>query len=219
MTAIGLYLAGAGSLDGSDPFLSTFAYEALQQNEFEVTALGRDVEQGEVLNHRFAHRESNPRNSLDESARLVRGGIDDLRDVDTEQLDGAVLVGGGGVLSTWTDFHERGSEARITERLKFHLHQLHNQGKPVLALGNAGFAIAVAFREQNCSLQLNVGKNKSLQEAVERYGNQTTESNPSWDPEHKIGCLVNLLDEENLPHLRNQIHDCISEYLRSDGAP
>ena len=213
MSSVGLYLSGSGSLDGSDPFLSTFAYEALQRIDFDPIPTARDIEQGEVINHRFAHRESHPRNSLDESARLVRGKIDDLRDVETETLAGAVLVGGGGVLNTWTDFHERGTDCRITERLKFHLQELKRQGKPVLCLGNAAFAVAVAFREQEKSLSLNPGKNPALRKAMNQYGSKTIDSNPSWDPNHKIGCLTDLLGSSHLPAIRRKIHDFLQEHL------
>jgi len=213
VNSVGLYLAGAGSLDGSDPFLTTFAYQALQSLNYDPVPLARDIKQGEVINHRFAHRESNPRNSLDESARLVRGKIDDLRDVDTERLAGAVLVGGGGVLNTWTDFHERAENCRITERLKFHLHELNNQEKPIFCLGNAGFAVAVAFREQEVSLLLNPGKNPGLRKAINGYGSNTTDSNPSWDQQHQVGCLTDLLGNEELPTIHRWIHDFFREHL------
>jgi len=209
---IGLYLAGAGSLDGSDPFLTAMTYEVLQDRGWTPMPVARDVEQGEVINHRFAYEESPERNSLDESARLVRGNIRDFRDVETEDLSGGVLVGGGGVLSTWTDYHERGRECRITERLKFHLHEFQEQGKPILALDNSAVAVAVAFRERELDLTLNPGANSELRSDLASFGVSVDEDTPSVDEAHDLVCLPDLVDEVRLPEARNQLTGAIDSF-------
>lgn len=209
---IGLYLAGAGSLDGSDPFVSVLTYHHLQDRDWTPVPVARDVAMGQVIDHRFAHETQEERNSLTESARLVRGNVDDFRDVDTDDLSGAVLVGGGGVLSTWTDYHERGQDCRITERLKFHLMELHRDGKPIIALDNAGIAIAVAFAQQDLEPTLNPGDNVDHRDLVESTGSVLSKTEPSWDEENRIGCLPNLTREAHLPSIESRLSDAFDDF-------
>lgn len=211
---IGLYLAGAGSLDGSDPFTTVLTYERLQRRGWTPVPVGRDISQGKVLNHRFAYEQGEERNSLTESARLVRGNIEDCRDVDTEDLDGAVLVGGGGVLTTWTDYDERGSDCRITERLKFHLMEFHQQSKPVLALDNASIAVAVAFREQEIQPTLNPGTNSEYRSLLESMGATVGDESPCWDRPNRLGSLPDLTGVTDLTELGESLDVALEQFER-----
>lgn len=207
MDRVAVYLSGTGSLDGSDVFPTVQTYEVLQEAEVEPVGTGRDVDQGEVLNHRTARPEGQPRNALDEAARMVRGDIVDMRDLATEELDAAVLVGGGGTLSTWTDYHQRGEECRVTERLKFHVMEFYEDDRPILALDNAGFVLGAIFRHTSYSPRLNPGSNPQLVRTMTEWDVELTEKNPSWDDEASIGCLPDLTREDHLPTLRKLLHD------------
>lgn len=213
MADVGLYLSGAGSLDGSDAMAAVLAYQALQSTGFEPLPIGRDVEQGRVVDHRTAQPQDQVRNALSESARLVRGNVRDMRDVDAEDLSGALLVGGDGTLSTWTDYHERGEECRITERLKYHLLELIGEDKTVLCLGNAGFVVAQFFRDRDGSPRLNVGSSSSLNSVVERWGVSLSDESPSWDADYSIGCLPEVTRTENLPRSFDRLSQFIGEYV------
>lgn len=207
MAQVGLYLSGNGSLDGSDVFASVLAYQALQERGYEPVPIGRDIDQGEVIDHRTARRLEEQRNALSEAARIVKGNIRDMRDVDTENLDGAIHAGGGGVLSTWTDFHQRGSNCRVTERLKYQVLDLHGEGRPQICLGNAAFVLGQILREQPEAPELNPGSNESLRETLKGWNVPVTDSSPSWDSENKIGCLPGFLDDNNLADGRRVLLD------------
>jgi enhancing lycopene biosynthesis protein 2 len=209
VSEIGLYLSGAGSLDGSDVFSAVVVYELLQEFGFTPRPMARDIPQGRVINHRFAHEQSDERNSLTESARVVRGDIDDLRDVDTNDLSGGVLVGGGGVLTTWTDYHERGRDCRITERLKFHLVEFFQQDKPVLVLDNAAVAVAVAFREQDYGPSLNPGDNAELRQLVEDTGSTASDRSPCVDESFPVRSEPDLTGISKLSELRDTLEESV----------
>lgn len=214
MGRIGLYLSGAGSLDGSDAMASLLAYEALQECGFEPVAVGRDVNQGRVVDHRTAQsQQGETRNALAEAARLVRGDIRDMRDVDPEKLAGAILVGGDGTLSTWTDYHRRGQDCRVTERLKYHILDLTNQRKTIICLGNAGFVLGQVFRERDSKPQVNVGSNSHLNDTLRGWGIELTESSPAWDEASRVACLPEVTRGDDLPRDRERLTDLFRERL------
>ncbi len=207
MKCIGIYLSGTGSLDGSDVFPTVLVYELLQEAGFEPIAVGRDVQQGEVLNHRTAQSEPGSRNAMDEAARMVRGDIVDMRDVTTEDLHAAVLVGGGGSLSTWTDFHERGKDCRVTERLKFHLMEFYEDDRPILCLDNAGFVLGAILRHTSRKSRMNPGSNPQLLRTMKEWDVEVADENPCWDDDRQIGCLPDLTQRDHLPSLKTSLRD------------
>lgn len=209
---LGLYLAGCGSLDGSDIPTAVLARELLQADGHDVLVGARDISQATVINHRTLEQEEASRNSLDESARVARGAIDDLKDIDRGELEGLVLVGGGGVLSTWTDFDERGAELRITERLKFHLESVHGNGGPIVCLGNAHLPVAFVLREQG-PVRFHRGSNRSVRELVDSWNHVLTESNPTIDRSHSVAHLTGLLNQSDWSKLRSAIRDCFNRIL------
>jgi enhancing lycopene biosynthesis protein 2 len=207
MNTVAVYLSGTGSLDGSDVMTVVLACEVLQDLGIEPVAVGRDVQQGEVLNHRTARPEETPRNALDESARIVRGDIVDMRDLETDEIEATVLVGGGGTLTTWTDYHKRGEDCRVTERLKFHVMEFSGGDCPILALDNAGFVLGAIFRHTSDSPRLNPGSNPQLVRMMEKWDVELTDDDPCWDDERRVGCLPNLTQRDNLPALRTSLRD------------
>lgn len=205
MGRVGLYLSGCGSLDGSDVYLAVLSQLLLQEANHTCLPLGRDIEQGEVYNHRRAEREPDARNGLDEAARIVRGDIRDLREVDTDTLDAAVLVGGGGALSTWTDYHERGRKLRVTERLKFHLLELHRARRPILCLDSAVLPAAFVLREAARNLVVNPGEGPAA-DLIASWNVVTSNDNPCWDADNRVGTVSGLLAQNGLPALRDRVH-------------
>ncbi len=205
MKSVGLYLSGCGSLDGSDVMATVLAYHSLQDADCDPVPVARDLSQGDVINHRTARPEDRERNALDEAARIVRGNITEMREVEVGELDGALFVGGGGTLSTWTDFKERGKDCRVTERLKFHVLDLYRNGKPLLGLDNAGFVLGIVLKETVDSLRINPGNNRLLREIMREWELEVTNESPTWDSNHRIGSIPNLSREEDLPELRNSI--------------
>lgn len=211
MTRVGLYLSGNGSLDGSDVFSAVLAYQVLQEKGHEPVPVGRDVDQGEVIDHRTARPQEEQRNALSEAARIVKGDIRDMRDVDAKNLDGAIHVGGGGVLSTWTDFHERGSRCRVTERLKYQVLDLHEERSPQVCLGNAAFVLGQILRDQPDPPELNPGSNESLRETLREWEVPVTDSSPCWDADHQVGSFPDFTKGDNLAEKRRILLDFLDE--------
>jgi enhancing lycopene biosynthesis protein 2 len=209
MKNVGLYFSGNGSLDGSDVMSGVLAHKALQESDLEPVPIARDLSQGEVINHRTARKEDDDRNSLDEAARITRGDIRGMRDVDVDHLDGAMFVGGGGTLSTWTDFKERGSDCRVTERLQFQVIDLFRDDKPLLALDNAGFALGFILKDTVNSLTINPGSNPRLRETLSEWNLTLSEESLTWDEQNRVGCLPDLTREADLEFMEKKIQEIL----------
>lgn len=215
---IGLYLAGCGSLDGSDVPAAVFTRELLQKHNHDTVVGARDVAQGESVNHRTLEVGDENRNSLDESARITRGDVRDMRKIDRSDLEGLVLVGGGGVLSTWTDFHERGSNMRITERLQFHLEAVHRRQKPILCLGNAHLPIAFTLRDET-ELRLGAVDRDPINDLVEKLGHDLECQPRVEDEANSILHLPEVLQEPDWPGMRQTIDQAIQRHFSTPSGP
>ena len=97
MQKIGLLLSGCGVFDGSEINEAVLSVYFLEKNGAEVIFLAPDKEQLHVVNHlteQVSEKES--RNILIESARIARGRIRKVEEVDVAELDGLVIPGGFG---------------------------------------------------------------------------------------------------------------------------
>lgn len=205
-----LYLSGCGTLDGSDPVTAVLTMSILQQEGITVQPVGRDIDQGQVINHRTLQQSEEERNALDEAARIFRGNIQDFKNLDPDRFDSAWLMGGGGTLSTWTDYHQRGTDCRITERLKYQLLDFHNSNDPIFCLENAGFIMAHILQERTADLRVNVGSNEKLNETIREWGARPVDDIPSSDPAARVACLPDLTRQEDFQVIRKKLRGLLS---------
>ncbi|MFB6344822.1 MAG: hypothetical protein ABEK50_03500, partial [bacterium] len=151
--------------------------------------------------------------ALSEAARIVRGDIRDMRAVEADDLFAAVFVGGGGTLSTWTDYHKRGQDCRVTERLKYQVLDLFRAEKPMVGFGNAAFVLARILADPAEDLTINIGSNAQLNQALEEWGVTTDESTPSWDSHNQVGSLPDVVKTESLPELKGEMSEILDRAL------
>jgi len=91
----------------------------LEKNGAEVLFLAPDKEQLHVVNHLTEQvLENESRNILLESARIARGKIKNVKDVDVAELDGLVIPGGFGAAKNLCTFALDGPDCKIDEDVK-----------------------------------------------------------------------------------------------------
>ena len=91
-----ILLSGSGVYDGSEIHESVMAMLALSQNKLEYICSAPDINQHHVINHINGEETKQQRNVLQESARIARGKIVPLSQLDFENISSLVIVGGFG---------------------------------------------------------------------------------------------------------------------------
>ncbi len=104
MKKIGVILHGSGVYDGSEIQEATLALLAIKENGADYQCFAPNITHYHVINHVTGEEMAEQRNVLVESARIARGAIQDLKELNLEELDGILIPGGFGAaknLSTW----------------------------------------------------------------------------------------------------------------------
>ena len=97
-------LSGCGVYDGSEIHESVLTLLSLEENNIKYLCVAPNIEQKHVINHMNGEEKSDKRNVLEESARIARGKITSLDELDYNQISSLVITGGFGAaknLSSW----------------------------------------------------------------------------------------------------------------------
>ncbi|MFT7432720.1 MAG: enhancing lycopene biosynthesis protein 2 [Alphaproteobacteria bacterium] len=109
MPKVAVILSGCGVDDGSEIHESVLTLLHLKKQGAEIFFLAPDIEQADVINHKSGHIHAgkDPRNVLEESARIARGDIHSLFNADVKDYDALIFPGGFGAAMNLSDFAYR----------------------------------------------------------------------------------------------------------------
>ncbi|WP_445156724.1 isoprenoid biosynthesis glyoxalase ElbB [Halomonas sp. E14] len=129
---VAVILSGCGVQDGSEIYETTLTLLRLDQLGIGYRCFAPDVMQRHVIDHQSGEvSEGEPRNVLVESARLARGEISPLQELDAEQYDAVILPGGFGAAKNLSNFAETGSDMELLEGLVDAVAPFHAARKPI----------------------------------------------------------------------------------------
>ena len=157
MKKIGVLLHGSGVFDGSEIHESVFTLLAIAEAGAEAVCFAPNVNQHHVLNHTTGEEMPEIRNVLVESARIARGNIKDIVDIQASELDGLVMPGGFGTAKNITKWAFEGPNGPILESVKNLIVELVAQGKPIAGLCMSPTTIAKALEGTAYHAHLTVG--------------------------------------------------------------
>jgi enhancing lycopene biosynthesis protein 2 len=157
MKKIGVLLHGNGVYDGSEIHESVFTLLAIAEAGAEAVCFAPNVPQHHVLNHTTGEEMPETRNVLVESARIARGNIKDIADVNADDLDGLVMPGGFGTAKNITKWAFEGPNGLILDSVKNLVIDLVRQRKPIVGLCMSPTTIAKALEGTEYHAHLSVG--------------------------------------------------------------
>ncbi|NLY21092.1 MAG: hypothetical protein GXZ08_07415 [Tissierellia bacterium] len=99
-----ILLTGCGLGDGSAIEEAICTYISLDKYNINYTPIAENIEKPSV-NH-YNNLESEYRNLLIESARIGRGKIANIKDIDIKEFDGLIIIGGLGIIKNTIDSEE-----------------------------------------------------------------------------------------------------------------
>lgn len=132
MKKIGVILSGCGVYDGTEIHEAVLTLLSLDRAQAEAVCFAPDIPQRHVVNHVSGEvAEGETRNVLVESARIARGAIRNLRDIDTMILDGLIIPGGYGAAKNLSDYALTGANCEVLPEVADAVMKFHRSGKPV----------------------------------------------------------------------------------------
>ena len=188
MKNIAVILSGCGFLDGAEIRESVLTLLALDIENVQFEIFAPNKVQHHVVNH-ITQQESNDhqRNVLEESARIARGEIDDVANLNVDEFDALILPGGFGVAKNLSTFAFNGSQADLDDVTASKLIAFHHAGKPIGGVCISPALIALALGKN--SPTLTIGSDIITASELEKLGaihQNCTTSECVVDEKHKI---------------------------------
>jgi len=132
MIKAGVILSGCGVYDGTEVHESVLMLHALNALGVQVCCLAPSGSIMQLKDH-FTTMPilGEQRTMIAESARIARGQIQLLEDMDFSALDCMLFPGGMGVVTNLCDFSDQGANCTVHTAVANAVHTMHSAGKPL----------------------------------------------------------------------------------------
>ena len=155
---IGILLSGCGVYDGAEIQESVFAMLAIEESGAEVVTISINKKMHHVINHITGEEMDEERNMLIESARISRGKITAIENIQPTDIDALVIPGGFGSAKNFTSWAFNGPDGTILPEVKLLIVNLINIGKPIAALCVSPIVLAKALEGSAIKPTMTIGE-------------------------------------------------------------
>lgn len=166
---VGVVLAGCGFLDGAEIHEATLTLLALDRQGAEIIAMAPKQDQMHVVDHTSSSEAAGEaRNVFTESARIARGEIKDIADVEADDLDALVFPGGFGAAKNLCTFATEGPGMSVNADVERLVRDMRAAAKP---LGFICIAPAIGAKLLGeAGVKLTIGNDAATAGALEQLG-------------------------------------------------
>ena len=178
-------LSGCGFLDGAEIHEAVCSLLYISQNGGTYEVVAPDKDQHHVINHHNGEEVQETRNVRIEAARIARGPVKDIKEVNADDYDALFMPGGFGAAKNLSTFAFEGANGTIDSEVKRVILDFHHKKKPIGAVCIAPAVLALALGKGN----LTIGTDQGTAEAIEKLGsthNNCPVTEAIVDSENKI---------------------------------
>ena len=213
MKKIAIILSGCGVYDGSEIHEATMALLAVKRNGAEYKIYAPDKTQYDVVNHLNGMQSDEHRNVLVEAARIARGDIKPLKELDPKNVDAILFPGGFGVAKNLSSYAFKGAEYDVIPEVSELIKSMHGMGKPVGAMCIAPILLAKSLQK----VTITVGRSSdAAAKAIEGVGSTHVETNSGSicvDKDNKIATAPCYMLDANITHIFEEADKLVKELL------
>lgn len=210
---VAVVLSGCGYLDGAEINESVFTFLAIDQQNLKCDVFAPDENQHHVVNHLAGSEDDGTRNALLEAARITRGGVRPLKELNPADYGGLVLPGGFGVAKNLSDFAFKGSGATVLPTLKSAIENFHAAGKPIAAICISPAIVASVLGSKG--IKVTIGSDRETAAEIEKCGAQhipCAVQDVVVDSKNKISSTPAFMyDSSRLTDVSKGISSCIEQ--------
>ncbi|MCP4292346.1 MAG: isoprenoid biosynthesis glyoxalase ElbB [bacterium] len=190
MKKVALILSGCGVYDGSEIHEVCAALLAMNQAGFEVQASAPSGPQMHVINHLAGEpADGESRDILTESARLMRGEIIPLNELNPTDFDAVVLPGGFGAAKNLCTFATEGDQCTVHSEVETFLRSAHSAGIPLGAMCIGPVILARVFGNE-LNPQVTIGNDLATADLVTKMGARHIDCQPTGTVVDKANKMV-----------------------------
>jgi enhancing lycopene biosynthesis protein 2 len=217
---IGVLLSGCGVYDGTEIQEAVLSLLAIAEEGYEAQCIAVNKNQHHVIDHTSGNEMAESRNMLVEAARIARGNVMDITQVQPADLDALLIPGGFGNAKSLTDWAFKGPDGNILPEVKLLLVNMYNIGKPIVALCVSPVVLAKAFEGSGARLNMTLGSDKeaspydipAFNQGIEKTGaaaEMKTVSEILIDRENKIITAPCYMMDATIVEIRENIRQAV----------
>lgn len=217
MPKIGVVLSGCGHMDGAEIQESVITLLALDRAGADVIIMAPNTDQLHVVNHLTgSESEGEMRNILVESARIARGNISDINDINASDLDALIFPGGFGVAKNLCDYAMTGADCTVDPSVLALATEVHLSGKPIGAICIAPVMLSKVLENAGESAKLTIGHDNNTASDIRSMGNAHVEcpvTEMLVDTDKKIVSTPAYMEGKRISDVAEGIEKLVKEVL------
>ena len=214
MSKLAVVLAGCGVYDGAEVNEAVLTLLSLEQQGASYQCFAPDIEQMHVINHLTGEPvPGETRNVLVEAARIARGNIQDLAQLEVAQFDGLLVPGGFGAAKNLCNFAVAGADMTVQPDFLRIARAFHQAGKPIGLICIAPvMAAAICGQGSQCT----IGNDADTAAAIEAMGGKHLAcpvSEARVDTERKLVTTPAYMLAGGVAEAYSGISKCVAQVL------
>jgi enhancing lycopene biosynthesis protein 2 len=166
MKKFAVVLSGCGVYDGAEIHEAVMTMYAVMNNGAEYKLFAPDIAQNHVVNHLTGAEMPETRNVLVESARIARGKIKPLTDLDMREFDALIFPGGFGAAKNLCSFAFKGENCEVHPQVSRVVRDAASLRKPIGALCISPVILAKVLGD----VEITIGNDSGTAAAVAKMG-------------------------------------------------
>ncbi|NMH60606.1 isoprenoid biosynthesis glyoxalase ElbB [Alteromonas ponticola] len=168
MKKVAVILSGCGVFDGAEVHEAVLSLLAIRQHGAAYQCFAPDKVQLHVIDHLTGNEDnSQSRNVLVESARIARGEIKPVSELNVEEFDALIVPGGFGAAKNLCTFANDGADSKVDEDVAVACKKFADSKKPA---GYACIAPALAASIYGNQVKLTIGTDEATAEGINALG-------------------------------------------------
>lgn len=199
MKKIAVVLSGCGFKDGAEITESVSTLIALSESGAQYQIFAPEVSYTST-NHLNGLGEDT-RSALKEAARIARGKISPLSDLNSKNFDGLVFPGGYGAALNLCSFGKEGAKGSVLPEVKRVIQNFYKESKPILGICIAPALLSLALGREG--IAVTIGNDMGTAAEIEKTGASHEECSVTdfvTDRGHKIITTPAYMYDNAKPH-------------------
>lgn len=152
MKKFAIILSGCGVSDGTEIHECVTLMLAIDKAGASYSMFAPDIKQRDTVNHVAGKTVSQERNVLEESARIARGNIKPIEQLDVRNFDAIVFPGGFGVAKNLSDFAINPDNITVIPSVEKVIKQAVSLKKPIGAMCIAPILLSRVIKNSNVTI-------------------------------------------------------------------
>ncbi len=215
---VGVILSGCGVYDGSEIHEAVITLLALDRAGVEAVCMAPNVEQLHVINHLTGEEsKGESRNVLVESARIARGNIKDISEINADDLDAIIIPGGFGAAKNLCDFAVKGENCDVHPEVRRLVNEFREKQKPQAALCIAPTMLAKIYENSGVQPTLTIGNDEGTGTKIEVMGSKhqtATVVEAVVDSDNKIVSTPAYMLGQSISEVAKGIEKSVDELIK-----